>query len=222
MFTLFGVALLWSLCGWQLGRRAEAAEERLTYEERLLLPAFNAEQPPDDPALRRVFVSGRPDWDNVQRVLGKYMWSQQGVQLLVPVRAGEGLVLVDIGWVPEDEADAILVRERGAGSLRTYAGIARPFGEPPDAMVRPGYWRAVAPLAMGQALGTTIPSWVLIDGEGLPSEAPISDRVPPISGWRTAPSQRPHTEYAFTWFSLGSILVAVWLSMSFSRLSTGP
>jgi cytochrome oxidase assembly protein ShyY1 len=58
---------------------------------------------------------------------------------------------------------------------------------------------------------------VVIDGQGLTDEQAIPDRVPPVSGWRLAPVQRPHGEYAFTWFSLGMTLLLVWLSLSFSR-----
>ena len=193
--------------------------ERELYAERLLLPAFDASRPPDAPELRRVQASGTPDWDHVQRILGRYMWTQPGVQLLVPLTIEGGHVLVDVGWVPEDEADAIIQRERAAGKERTYSGIARPFTDDPDAALQggePGEWRAVSPPAIGRELGITLPDWVVVDGEGLGADADIPDRVPPISGWRMVPVQRPHGEYAFTWFGLGMSLCLVWLSMSFS------
>ena len=129
-------------------------------------------------------------------------------------------VLVDVGWVPEDEAEAIIARERAAGLTRTYSGIARPFLDDPDASLdggAVGSWRALSPPAIGRLLGITVPNWVVIDGEGLAEDADIPDRVPPISGWRTTPVQRPHGEYAFTWFGLGMSLLLVWLSMSMNR-----
>lgn len=220
VFMVIGVSLLWSLCGWQLRRRAEAAAERVAYAERLDLPAFDAASPPAEPEFRRVRITGSPDWAHAQRVIGRYMWSQQGEQLIVPVGTGQGSwVWVDVGWVPEDEADAIIAREQAAGSVRTYVGIARPYPETPDAAVpgAPGRWRAVSPGAMASALGIQTPSWLVIDGEGLADDADIPDRVPPISGWRTTPAQRPHGEYAFTWFGLGLTLLLVWGSASLSR-----
>lgn len=217
---VLALALLWSLCAWQLSRREDARAERELYAQRLALPAFDAANPPDAPALRRVSASGRPDWDRVQRVLGRYMWSQPGMQLIVPLEmAGSRWVLVDVGWVPEDEVDAIIARERAAGAERTYVGIARPFTEDASAHLvggKPNEWRAVSPKAMGQALGIDVPGWTVVDGEGLGEDDDIVDRVPPISGWRTVPEQRPNGEYAFTWFGLGLSLLMVWLSASFS------
>ena len=202
--------------------------ERLLFEERLALPAFDAAYPPTDATFRRVHAAGAPDWDHVQRVLGRYMWSQPGVQLILPVQLetpGEprpAWVLVDIGWVPTDEADAIIRRERAAGVIRSYAGIARPFTDELSARIDVARWRSVSPAAMAAELGVQVPQWVVVDGEGLDDQAPILDRVPPISGWRSAPSQRPHGEYAFTWFSLGLTLAAVWLSLSFSKPPPAP
>ena len=178
-------------------------------------------QTPPDAELRRVQVSGTPDWDHVQRIIGRYMWTQPGMQLVVPVAtAGGGRVLVDIGWVPDEDADAIIERERAAGPTRTWAGIARPFSDDPEAALAggpTGEWRAVSPPAIGRLLGSSFPTWVVIDGAGLGPDENIPDRVPPVSGWRTVPVQRPHGEYAFTWFGLGMSLVLVWLSLSFSR-----
>jgi cytochrome oxidase assembly protein ShyY1 len=222
IFTVVGVGILWSLCTWQLGRREDARVEREVYEARLASPAFDALNPPDNPEFRRVQASGAPDWTHVQRVIGRYMWSQPGMQLLLPLRLESGQsVLVDIGWVPEDEADAIIAREAQTSGVRTYAGIARPFVSAPDARLTDdaaghARWRSVSPEGMGSASGVTVPAWVIIDGQGLTDEQEISDRVPPVSGWRLAPVQRPHGEYAFTWFSLGMTLLLVWLSLSFS------
>ena len=224
-FTIFaavGVGILWTLCGWQLGRRAEALVQREVYATRLSAPAFDAVSPPENPEYRRVQASGTPDWLHVQRVIGRYMWSQPGMQLLLPLRLKSGIVvLVDIGWVPEDDADAILEREAKSGSTRTFTGMARPFSNEPDArlsddaMGRPR-WRSIAPAAMGEAIGVPVPNWVVIDGQGLTEDEDIPDRVPPVSGWRLAPVERPHGEYAFTWFSLGMTLLMVWLSLSFT------
>lgn len=221
LFTVFGVTVLWSLCGWQLGRREAGKAELALYAARLELPAFDAASPPADAELRRVQVRGTPDWDHVQRIIGRYMWTQPGMQLLVPVTTASGSrVLVDVGWVPDEDADAIIERERAAGATRTWSGIARPFTDDPDAplaVAREGEWRAVSPPAIGRLLGCTFPTWVVVDGAGLAPDENIPDRVPPVSGWRTVPVQRPHGEYAFTWFSLGMSLVLVWASLSFSR-----
>jgi cytochrome oxidase assembly protein ShyY1 len=222
-----GVVFLGNLGAWQLRRRAEAAEERVRYAERLAEPAFDVFTPPADADLRRARVSGVPDWDHHVLLAGKYMWGQIGYQLVVPVHGAGGVVMVDVGWVPADEVEPIVARERGEPSPRAYEGLLRAEPEVPDAAgtfaPEGGYqrrWRAMSPRAMAQ--GADVPAYVLFDGEGISGDADIPDRVPPIGGWRTEPVQRPHGEYAFTWFSLMTTLILVWGSASFRRDAPEP
>ncbi len=148
---------------------------------------------------------------------GKYMWGQAGVRVIVPLRlAGGAEVLVDVGWVPQDQAEAILASEAAISGPRAYRGQARAYAETPSPRgefpVEGRKWRAISPFAMGG-----FPSWVVTEGEGIAADADIPDREPPIGGWRTEPNQRPHGEYAFTWFGLASTLALVWLTSAFRR-----
>lgn len=149
---------------------------------------------------------------------GKYMWGQPGERVIVPLRLeGGGEVLVDVGWVPLDEGEAIIAKEAAIPAPRTYSGQARTYKE--DAAPRGEFpldgrkWRALSPVAMGG-----FPAWVVTEGEGLSADAEIPDREPPIGGWRTEPNQRPHGEYAFTWFGLASTLLLVWATSAFRRV----
>ena len=63
----------------------------------------------------------------------------------------------------------------------------------------------------------SFPDYVIVEGEGIAAEAEIPDRVPPIGGWRTTLPERPHGQYALTWFSLAATLVGVWASVSVRR-----
>jgi surfeit locus 1 family protein len=229
LFVALGLLLLCSLGSWQLRRRAEAVEERDRYYTRLAEPPFDVAAAPPDADLRRATVTGTPDWDHHLLVHGKYMWMQPGYQVIVPVAFAGGAVLVDAGWVPQDEWALILERERAAGGTRSYAGLARAWVEDPQAAgtfpVVDGYqrdWRAVSPIAMGRAAGVEVPGWVLVDGEGIGPEAEIPDREPPIGGWRTEPQERPHGQYAFTWFSLAVCLLGMWGSASTRRTLAPP
>ena len=218
-----GVLLLGSLGVWQLRRLSEAGAERVRFEQRLAEPPFDGAAPPADPDLRRVRVTGVPDWDHYVLLAGKYMWGEVGYQLLVPVRAAGGAVLVNTGWVPADEVAPILARERALTGERTYEGLARVFEEDPAASgtfpLEDGYqrhWRSISPKAM--APGAEVPGFVLYDGEGIAADAPIPDREPPIGGWRTEAPERPHGQYAFTWISLMFTLIMVWASASTQRI----
>ncbi len=224
-----GVAILASLGSWQLRRLDEAAGVRARFSERLTEPPFDAFAPPADPDLHRVRVSGVPDWDHHVLLSGKYMWGDAGYQLIVPVRAeaGAAVVLVNTGWVPADEAALIVAREREVPGVRAYEGLARVYPEEPGAegsfAPEDGYqrrWRAISPKAM--APGAPVPSFVVVEGEGLATDAAIPDRVPPIGGWRTEAPERPHFQYAVTWFSLMLTLVLVWASASVQRDAAPP
>jgi surfeit locus 1 family protein len=227
VFAVIGFALLVSLGTWQLRRRAEAASLRALGEERLAAPAFDAADPPDDPDWRRVRVTGTPDWDHLLVLPSRFMWMQPGQQWIVPVRPEGGagrIVLVNVGWVPDDEAEPILARERAMASPRTYEGLARipePFpaarAEGADPAGYPRRWRGVAPGQMGEALGMDLAPFVVVEGEGIAETAEIPDRAPPVGGWRTTLPERPHGQYALTWFCLAATLVGVWLSLSVRR-----
>ena len=159
------------------------------------------------------------------RIAGKYMWMEIGEQLVVPVRTDDGWVLVNVGWVPLDESALIVARERGEPAPRRYSGLMRAAVEPDargDFPFEDGFqrrWRSADVAAMGAQLGegARVAPLILVEGEGLPADAPIPDRQPPIGGWRTTPPERPHGQYAFTWFSLAFTLVGVWASMSLQR-----
>jgi surfeit locus 1 family protein len=238
IFAIGGLAVLLSLGFWQLGRREEAAALRAEYAAQLAQAAVDASRADAGSDWRRGYVDGVPDWSRHLLLMGKYMWGQPGQQLIVPVTSASGVVvLVDVGWVPSDEYELILAREQQAARpdaadpaapprARRFEGVMRVY--PPNAAAKGGFapdpdgiarrWRAIDVAAMASAIDATpVAPVLLIDGEGLAPDADIPDRVPPVSGWRVSPPERPHGEYAFTWFSLAFTLVGVWLSVSFRR-----
>ncbi len=230
LFMVFGVGLLGSLGTWQMRRLHEAEALRARYAERLAQPPFDAAgEPPADPDRTRVRLTGTPDWDRRMILPNRYMWSYPGMNWVVPVRVegSERVVLVDVGWVPNDEAEAVLAQERARVGARTYTGLARVASAQEDVAAArivggessgtPTRWVRVAPKVMAQALGVAPQPFYVVEGEGLAEEAEIADRAPPIGGWRTTPPERPHGQYAFTWYALGVTLVCVWLSSSFRR-----
>lgn len=185
-------------------------------------PPIAAADAPPDVADRQVVVEGIPQWDRVMLVVGKYMFGQPGYQVILPVTSnGEGF-LVDIGWIPADEADLILQNERAIVGVRHYAGLARQIAASGERRwffpVEQGYqrrWGDVEPVAMSREAHIKERSWVLVDGKPLAAEEEIQNRVPPISGWRAVLELPPHLNYAITWFSLAILVCVLWVVISF-------
>ena len=226
-FAACGLVALLSLGSWQLGRRGDAALLRARYAEQLAQSPVDASASGPESDWRRGYVEGTVDWSRHLLLMGKYMWGQPGQHVIVPVTTSSGIVvLVDLGWVPADEYELILARERAVSGVRRFEGLMRVY--PADAAARGGFaeeedgfarrWRSVDVASMAAAVGAGSQAPVLlVEGEGLALDADIPDRVPPIGGWRIAPPERPHGEYTFTWFSLAFTLVGVWASISFRR-----
>jgi surfeit locus 1 family protein len=225
LLAAVGVIGLAGLGAWQLGRLRGLEASRARYASRLAEAPFDAAGAvPADPDRRRAWVEGTPDWDRRMVLLNRFLWSTPGVNWVVPVRTAVGrTVLVDVGWVPADEQDAVLARERAVPAPRRYEGLARVpergrgVARIDDAGSR---WAWVDVPAMRAAVGADGPDLVLVEGEGLGADEGIRDRAPPVGGWRRAPPERPHGQYALTWFSLAVTLLGVWASASFRREET--
>ncbi len=216
-----GAVVFGALGTWQLRRLSEAEEARVEWSARLAAPPFDATAPPGDPDVRRARVFGSPDWDRYLLLPNKIWGSQPGYELVVPVRTAGPVVLVNVGWVPADAVEDLVARERAAGGERLYEGLSRVYTESPDAgegmpSEADGfrrYWRAISPDAMGQ--GVDVAPFAVVEGEALPERGVGPDEEPPIGGWRAAPRERPHLEYALTWFAILLSLIALWVHGSF-------
>jgi cytochrome oxidase assembly protein ShyY1 len=226
--TLVAVGLFFlfaSLCRWQVLRLGESALEKERFLEKLQEPAFDVSSPPADMDGRQAEALGTIDWEHHLLLAGKYLFGQPGYQLIVPLHHAGGCSLVDMGWIPDDEAEQILKNERALPSERRFSGLVRRLPSEPEASgsfpLENGYqrrWARYAPEAMATAAGC-LPAqdWLLIEGEGLAEQDPIKDRIPPIGGWRAVPQQIPHREYAITWGSLAILIVILWCTLSFHR-----
>ncbi len=212
-----GAVVFGGLGTWQLRRMGEAAEARVTWAARLAEPPFDAAAPPADPDVRRVRLTGTPDWNRHLLLPNKVRGSLPGFELVVPVHGAGPVVLVNVGWVPGDAVDAVVARERALGPRRTYEGLARVYAEEPDAgegfPAEPDgfrrYWRVISPDAMGQ--GVDVAPFVVVEGAALPERGDGPDSEPPIGGWRATPHERPHGEYALTWFAILATLIGLWV-----------
>ncbi len=213
-----GACLFASLGCWQLGRRAEAEVERLRFEDRLAASPINLSPDwPENVDWRRARVTGDPDWERYVLVVGSYDRMRPGYDLVVPVSADGGTVLVDVGWVPADGVEGVVLAEAAVEGPRTYEGLARIYAEdpaaaghfPPEADGFRRYWRAISPRGMAQ--GAPVRPIVLTDGPGLAEAEVRRDDVPPVGGWLTTRPARSHGEYAATWFAILAMLIGLWV-----------
>jgi cytochrome oxidase assembly protein ShyY1 len=229
--VVLGVGLFGSLGTWQLRRLGEAERALAAWEQRLAEPPFLASAAPPDPADRRAVVAGRPLWERHTLLTNQVHAGQIGFHLIVPVDMGTGAVLVDLGWVPAEGTAEVVERERAKGLERTFEGLARVLPEkegaaagfPPEADGFLRYWRAWSPVAMGQ--GVAVAPYVLLEGPPVQTGGRREDVEPPVGGWEARPHQRPHAEYAMTWFGILLVLISLWVHGSLvvekDRISPG-
>ncbi len=218
--------MFFSLGRWQWRRLADAEDYRRVFQARIAEPPVDLAHSPADPTDRQGSIQGTPDWDRLMWVAGKQMFLQAGYQLILPVTTGDITVLVDIGWVPQDEAEAIVANERVVPGERRYQGLVRSFPKHPRSRAEfaeeNGFqrlWAERDPPEMLAELGRPPVDWLLVDGEGLAAQEEIRDRIPPVSGWRAEPYAPPHLHYAITWFSLFGLMFFLWLSLCFRKIA---
>lgn len=224
LFCLGIVGLFGSLGSWQIRRLAESEARLSEFLEHISEAPLDAAVAPPDFADRRVEITGTPRWDRVMLVMGKYMFGQPGMQVIVPVVSKETSVLVFVGWIPQDEGEMVLKNEMAIPGERHYSGLARTFPVPaerhwsfPAEMGYQKRWGELDPLAMAKEAGVPARDWLLVDGEPSMGDDDISDRVPPISGWRATLYAPPHLNYAITWCSLAALVSVLWFTISFRK-----
>ncbi len=202
LMGVVGVAVLLALGTWQL-RRLEwkngiVAEINFRIGAAPVgLPA--APSPEADPYLP-VTVTGALGGEEA-RVLTSQAGEGPGYRVVSVLTTGDRRVLVDLGFVPEAEADA----PRAAGSVAVAGNLHWPdetdsFTPAPD--LGRNIWFARDVPRMAEALGTEP---VLVVARSV--EPPLGTTPVPVDA---SSIRNDHWEYAVTWFSLA----AVWAGMS--------
>jgi surfeit locus 1 family protein len=174
-------------------------------------PRFDAESG----EYRRVFSDGRylPGRDaRVQALteLGPGFW------ILTPLRTGDGIVLVNRGFVPDDALDRIAPPPAGEVRVRGLLRISEPHGRFLRRN-RPGedrwYSRDVAAIAQRRGLREVAPFF--IDADAGPVAA--GERWP-RGGMTVVKFRDQHLQYALTWFGLALLTAfAAWRLLTQER-----
>lgn len=229
---LVAVALLASLGFWQLERlewKRELLAERRALMEAPPIPleeALAAEARGEAPLVyRRVRARGVYDAERSVVVLNVSRGLRSGARVLTPLRLAAGAagpadaVLVDRGFVPHDELEAFLERDRRAPrSARELVGLAFPLelgdAEPGTRAEPRRRFQTFRPDRDAARLQTQLPyrlaPLLLQRGEGEPGELPLG-------GFAEPRSRVDHRSYAITWFGMAAAAFLVWVGWGVQR-----
>lgn len=210
---LLGVAVL-VFCGlgiWQIERRAWKLDLIARVDARIHAAPVPAPDAGDwaglseaADAYRRVSLTGRflaaaPALTLAVTEAGPGFW------VLAPFREARGFtVLVNRGFVPQAEAEALRAAPTQAGPEVRLTGLLR-LGEPAGGFLRRNdpagerwYSRDVAAIAQARGLGPVAPYFV--DADAASEPGPV-----PRGGLTVVAFRNSHLVYALTWFALAAM-----------------
>ncbi len=171
---------------------------------------------PDAHRGRRVVARGRYDLPRSIFVAARGFEGRDGARVYTPLQlagaAGTIALLVDRGWIPDDEVEDFGERD-GAGDERTLYGTVEParFGEPPgDAPPTPARrWRRLQPEALQAELPYPLLPLILTREAGSGVELPLAD-LGAVGAGPPSPTRWPLFVFALgigAWaLALGSLL----------------
>lgn len=206
-----GAVVLSGLGTWQLMRNEHKQDLTAEREARTaaapLAPAEAFAMPDDEIDWRRLAFVGEWDYDRLQVIANRTRYGQRGEEVVVPLRpAGGGpAVLVNRGWFPAAERDAVLAiladEDEGLdGLIRVGRSLRATQG--PD-----GSWTRFDVTSIADLLPYDVVTWRATAGalvEHLPRSAPPERPVTLYQGYANT---TPHMEYALTWFGLAAAMV---------------
>ncbi len=203
---------------WQLHRLHERRIHNRVVAARMAAPPMTLAGPPADTAglqYRRVRAAGR--WDPAHAIVlaGRSFRETPGVYLLVPLRfPGGGALLVNMGWVPAEDAAAVppgrFVRPGGAD----VAGLLLPVPAGREQAAADTFRRVWYRIDAGPLRGSFPYPLSPLYLQQLPEPgAPVvPHRLPP-----PALDEGPHLSYAIQWFSFAAIGVIGWIALIIRR-----
>lgn len=221
-FTALALAVLIGLGVWQLERRQEKHALLAQMEARAKTPPAPVEilfvTGDTFPAYRRATALGT--FDHAKEV---YVYApradtgptRQGFKVLTPFAlASGGVIVVDRGWVPEADKDPAaraggqIEGEIELEGLLLPSAAPRTFTPPPDVATRTFFIRDTAAIAkvQGLTLHRTLLFEALTRTPGGPEPLPTRQDIPDN-----------HLSYALTWFSLGVVLLVIYLRYHYVR-----
>lgn len=215
--VLLGMALLVRLGFWQLDRleqrRAQNAQLGAVLEGAPLqlptdeLPASTAEW-----ENRLVTVSGTYDYAHEGRLILQSWGGRNGVHLITPllIDGSNTAVLVDRGWIPDDEAtpDKLAAYQtQTTVSVAGYIALTQTLRRQPETAVTGAEWYRVDVAAIAAQLPYDVYPFYIIE-----SPAAGGDQALPYRAERQIDlSEGPHLSYAIQWFIFATTLGVIYL-----------
>jgi cytochrome oxidase assembly protein ShyY1 len=206
------VVTLVALGFWQWGRYWDKQDLEAQYDARTDAPPleFGAATAltPEEVDFHRVSLDGRWDSEHVLAITSRFRDGIRGEELVVPLVAGDGTaVLVDRGWYPLEEREAVLAALSSEETTHVE-GLARWAEDGGGRQTTEGGWNRFDPATMAATLPYAAEPWGVIEGEErTDSVLPSSADAYPLGGWVRYDNTVPHFEYALTWWGLAGVLV---------------
>ena len=204
--AVVGAIVLSGLGTWQFMRNGYKQDLARELDARIaaapLAPAEAFAMPDDDLDYRRLAFVGEWDYDRLQVIANRTRYGRRGEEVVVPLLPADGspAVLVNRGWYPADEREAVLAiladeHEGLDGLIRVGRSLRATQGAD-------GLWTRFDVASIAELLPYEVVPWRATAGElveFLPRSAPPERPVTLYEGYR---NHTPHMEYALTWFGL--------------------
>ncbi len=215
IFVVVATAILLGLGTWQMQRLDWKNDLIAQREAGLAAPSVDLPETLDDGRefdFRTVTLSGTFRHDLEQLFGARARNNMLGYHVLTPLFRPDGqAVLIDRGWVPDDQAHPDLRNEGQPSGLISLSGIARyrlddrPGWFTPDNDPANGHWYHYDLGAMEKALGIDLAPLV-IEADAAPNPGGL-----PIGGRTQITLANNHLQYAMTWYGLAATLIGVYI-----------
>lgn len=240
VIVLAALVVLANLGTWQLRRHAQTAAR---------LAEINAVH--DGGPVRAQDLTGDPEalkWRRAELtgafqgapayVTGRTEHGTPGFDVVAPYAVDEGpVILVNRGWIPMDGWAAVTLPT----GRQPVHGLVLPLDGPPETAPIPpvddlperwppgsradlgcGPSASYSPYrAIAARSGLVTYAAIVVAGDSL-AEGTAKPRADVITGYYVRPVVRPHLEYAATWFSIGAVLLLLWIYAAFRRADLTP
>lgn len=214
LIVLVGVVFLARLGVWQLDRLQQRRDFNAMVYERWTQDPYDitAGALPEDLSeleYRRVQAPGTFDYENQIALKNQFRDSQPGVHLITPLLLDDGrAVLVDRGWIPQDDADPDAWRKYDEPAAEPVISLIQesqlmPFDKPvpvPDAPEQSWFYVNIDAI-QPQTPYELLPFFLL--------QLPEDDRPYDALPYREEPirlTEGNHLSYAIQWFTFALIL----------------
>lgn len=214
VFVCTALAGLLALGTWQAQKLGWKTELIAAREASLARPPVALSRITRDgtvPAFRRVRVGGEFLHDKEIRLGPRTRKGAAGWHVITPLRlTGGGIVLVNRGWVPHARKTPATRRAGLVKGPVRVEGLVRDPPAPgwltPDNVPAKGDWYHVDIAAMASHLGLDDVAPYLIDAGRNPNPGGL-----PIGGQTIVRPPNNHLVYAFTWYALAVVLLAIYI-----------